>query len=90
MLQDKILPSLIAAQPRDYAPSFSVREPGHQGWRVADGDEAVAFLLPTAFDIWRFSPWEEPILANREPPGTLLDLHTVHRRKKTARNDVCG
>ena len=32
----------------------------------------------TNLDIWAFSPFEPDEMANPEPPGKVVDLHTVH------------
>lgn len=77
MYQQKIIESLAAPTPRDYTPEFALRREA-QGWRLCDGDTAVAFLYPTFFDIWQFSPFEPPVMANTQTAGKVVDLHTLH------------
>src|ERR1043166_9061356 len=74
---DRILASFIRAKPRDHAPRFHIQRE-QNNWRVFDGPRAIALFMPLALDIWSFSPFEADQMANTEPPGKLLDLHTVH------------
>jgi len=62
---------------KPYFPSFSIRKEG-DGWRVFDGKRAIAMFRQTNLDIWAFSPFEPDEIANPEPPGKVVDLHTVH------------
>lgn len=74
---ERILKSFEQKKRTTYTPQFSVKKE-KQGWRVFDGETAIGLLMPTAFDIWSFSPHEKPEIANVEPPGKVVDLHTVH------------
>ncbi|MBU4366479.1 MAG: hypothetical protein L6437_02995 [Kiritimatiellae bacterium] len=76
----RILDSLAAPAPRDYTPQFHIA-PERWGWTIFDGDVSIArFTLDGdyAFDIWKFSPFDPPIMANSEPAGAVYDLHTAH------------
>jgi len=77
MTIDDILKSLEQPEAKPYTPDFAVRE-DPRGWRLFDGDTALAVFMPSALDIWSFSPFEPPEMANLEEPGQVVDLHTVH------------
>lgn len=74
---DRILARLSKAEPSAYQPSFHLEADG-ANWRVFDGDRALALFYPQFLDIWAFSPFEPDEIANPEPPGKVVDLHTVH------------
>ena len=74
---DRISESLCRIAPQPYQPSFRLEADGDQ-WRVFDGDRALARFYPLFLDIWAFSPFEPDEIANPEPPGKVVDLHTVH------------
>jgi hypothetical protein len=77
MYLDQILTRFHLRTPRPHRPAFHVRrETG--GWRVFDGERALAFFMPLALDIWAFSPSAPDEIANPEAPGKVVDLHTVH------------
>ena len=77
MYMQKILDSFGAKKGKPYAPQFRVRRE-KRGWRLFDGDTAIAFWWPTFCDIWSFSPFEPPEMVNVEPAGKVVDLYTVH------------
>jgi hypothetical protein len=77
MYQALILKSLKARIGKAYTPKFHVRRE-ERGWRVFDGQTAIALFTPLALDIWAFSPFEPPILANTDPPDKVWDLYTMH------------
>ena len=77
MYLDNILDSLCRTAPRTHIPAFRLQAEG-ENWRVFDGDRALALFRPTNLDIWAFSPFEPDEIANAEPPGKVVDLHTVH------------
>ncbi|MEI6424685.1 MAG: hypothetical protein WCP55_20885, partial [Lentisphaerota bacterium] len=74
---EKILNSMKLDKPHQYIPDFHLELEG-DGWRVFDGDRAMARFYPQFLDIWAFSPFEPDEIANPEPPGKVVDLHTVH------------
>lgn len=74
----KILESFVKPSRRRYSPEFRVTTDAN-GWRLSDGDQPVAFFgKEFYFDIWQFSPFEPPEMANVEPAGKVRDLHTLH------------
>ncbi|HEY3396605.1 MAG TPA: hypothetical protein VGM19_03000 [Armatimonadota bacterium] len=77
MYFDDIVASFVQEKKKAYTPQFRLKKE-KSGWRVYDGDTAIAFLYATSFDIWSFSPFEDPILFNEEPAGKVVDLYTVH------------
>ena len=77
MYADLILSDFKLPRAQPYTPRFKIRRE-ERGWRLFDGGRAIAFFMPTALDIWAFSPFERDILANREPPGKVWDLYTLH------------
>jgi len=76
MYLDTILTS-FETRKKTYTPRFRVQR-DKRGWRMFDGDKAIGFWWPTFCDIWAFSPFEPPEMANVEPPGKVVDLHTLH------------
>jgi len=74
---EKILSSLRREKPQPHAPAFRIEAEG-EDWRVFDGDRALAVFRQTNLDIWAFSPFEPDEIANADPPGTVVDLHTAH------------
>ncbi len=64
-------------EPRPHKPAFRM-ESVEPGWRIFDGDRAIAHVMPTAVDIWSFSPFEPEIMANKKRETKVLDVHTVH------------
>ncbi len=52
-------------------------EPDGTNWRVFDGSRQIALFMPLMLDIWSFSPFEPDELANVEPPGKVVDIHTL-------------
>lgn len=77
---DQILTALKHARPRRHTPRFRLRREKN-GWRIFDGSEAIAFAYQRGyyhFDIWSFSPFEPHVMANPDPPGAVVDLHTLH------------
>ena len=74
---ESILKSLQGAAPRPYTPAFRLEAEG-DAWHVFDGDRPLAKFYPLFLDIWALSPFEPDIKANPEPPGAVVDLHTVH------------
>jgi len=77
MTTEDILRSFERPEPKPYTPDFAIREEA-RGWRLFDHDTALGLFMPSAFDIWSFSPFEPPEMANLEEPGKVVDLHTVH------------
>ena len=73
----QILKSIEKDNPREHSPEFRVVREA-KGWRMCDGDTDIGFCYPTFFDIWSFSPFEPPEIANPEPVGKVVDLHTLH------------
>jgi hypothetical protein len=75
-----ILKSMIKPRPRPYTPKFRVeRDP--LGWKIFDGGKEIGLVVNRnwlAFDLWSFSPFEAPVMANVKPPGKVVDLHTLH------------
>ena len=43
-----------------------------------DGQKAASHAMPTAMDIWSFSPFEPDEMANKTRKSRVLDVHTVH------------
>lgn len=79
-IQQQILTSFVKRTPRRHTPRFHV-ERDERGWRLFDGDTAIGVFANQgwlAFDLWSFSPFEAPIMANARPPGKVYDLHTMH------------
>ncbi len=76
-MYEHILKSLQASHAEPYPPSFRVEADG-DAWRVFDGRRQLAKFYPLFLDIWALSPFEPDIKANPEPPGEVVDLHTVH------------
>ena len=74
---ETIVDSLRRAAPRPHSPAFRIQAEG-ENWRIFDGDRALALFRRTNLDIWAFSPFEPDEIANPEPPGKVVDLHTVH------------
>ncbi|MEI8246238.1 MAG: hypothetical protein WCI51_10435 [Lentisphaerota bacterium] len=79
MYYEKILNSHCLDVPRPHIPAFHIQSEG-ENWRVFDSDRALALFYPSrpVFDIWAFSPFEPDEMANPEPPGKVVDLHTIH------------
>ncbi len=73
----KIEKALLLKEPRAYVPAFRIAREG-EDVRLFDGDRALALFRQTNLDIWAFSPFEPDVMANPEPPGKVVDLHTVH------------
>lgn len=72
-----MLASFKRSKPKPYTPDFRiVRE--QNNWRIFDGDKALALFGQHLLDIWSFSPFEPDEMANIEPPGKVVDLHTMH------------
>ncbi len=76
MYAEQIVKSFEQDKKRPYKPEFRIKKE-KRGWRVFDGDTAIAFFYPTFFDIWSFSPFEPPVQFNEEDPGAVVDLYTV-------------
>ncbi|MBI4026716.1 MAG: hypothetical protein HY360_17160 [Verrucomicrobia bacterium] len=74
---DQIVGSFQRRRPKPHTPRFRIAKE-RLGWRVFDGEKAIALLMPMQFDIWSFSPFEPDKIANVEPPGKVVDLHTLH------------
>lgn len=74
---DRIVSSFRRRKPKPHTPRFRIAK-DRLGWRVFDGEKAIAMFMPLAFDIWSFSPFEPDETVNIEPPGKVVDLHTVH------------
>ena len=74
---ESILKSLQGVAPRPYTPAFRLEAEG-DAWRVFDGDRQLAKFYPLFLDIWALSPFDPDIKANPEPPGKVVDLHTLH------------
>lgn len=74
---DRMLASFKLSRPRSHTPQFRIRPEG-RNWRIFDGDKAIALFAPHHLDIWSFSPFEPDEMANVEPPGRVVDLHTMH------------
>ncbi len=72
-----IVDSLKTNAPNAYTPALHIQDEG-DAWRVFDGDRQLATFYPLFLDIWAFSPFEPDEIANPEPPGKVVDLHTVH------------
>ncbi len=88
----RILDSLIAAQPQAYTPRFHVARE-RWGWLISDGDLPIARYALDGdfhFDIWQFSPFAAPIMANPEPIGAVCDIHTMHNTVINLPIDRCG
>ena len=77
MYFEKIMNSMRVDTVRSHTPSFRLEAEG-ANWRVFDGDRALALFYPLFLDIWSFSPFEPNEISNPEPPGKVVDLHTVH------------
>ncbi len=77
MYLESILKSFGKTKKRPCTPSFCVKAEG-RNWRIFDGETDIALFLPWALDIWKFSPFEPAEIANPEPPGKVVDLHTMH------------
>lgn len=78
--QSEILQSFVRPQVKPYVPEFHV-ECDVTRWRIFDRDTAIGLVGDTHypfFDLWSFSPFESPIMANTRPPGKVVDLHTLH------------
>ena len=73
----QILESMEEDSSRQHSPKFRVVREA-RGWRMCDGDRDIGFCYPTFFDIWSFSPFEPPEIANPESVGKVVDLHTLH------------
>lgn len=74
---EEIMESFALNKSKPHQPKFHV-EPDRLGWRIFDGEKALALFTPMWFDIWSFSPFEPDEMANVEPPVNVVDLHTVH------------
>jgi hypothetical protein len=74
---DQMLASFKRSRPKPYTPRFHIRREG-KDWRIFDGDRAIALFMPHLLDIWSFSPFEPDEMANVDPPGKVVDLHTMH------------
>ncbi len=70
MYAEQIVKSFEQDKKRPYKPEFRLKKE-KRGWRVLDGDTAIAFFYPTFFDIWSFSPFEEPTIQNEAEPGAV-------------------
>lgn len=78
MYMDNILATLKVESPRLHTPLFRVEAEEGGRWRVFDNDRALALFHPDFLDIWALSPFEPDEIANPEPLGLVVDLHTVH------------
>ena len=74
--QQRILTSMPREAP-PHRPAFRLETAG-ENWRIFDGDRALALFRPTSLDIWAFAPFAPDEIANPEPPGKVVDVHTVH------------
>ena len=74
---DQILTSFKRSSPKPYTPHFRIVSEQND-WLIFDGEKQIARFMPLALDIWSFSPFEPDEMANVEPPGKVVDLHTVH------------
>lgn len=74
---ERIVKALALPRKRAHRPTFRIEADGRD-WRLYDGDHALARFMPLALDIWSFSPFAPDTMANVEPPGKVVDLHTVH------------
>jgi hypothetical protein len=74
---DKIMASFRKPQSRNYRPRFSIKRK-KKCTRIFDQGKAIACFYNTFMDIWSFSPFEPDEIANPEPPGKVIDLHTLH------------
>ncbi|MHB9131197.1 MAG: hypothetical protein ACYDBB_08920 [Armatimonadota bacterium] len=75
----QIIDSLVQP-PQAYIPNFRIVR-DRWGWQVLDDKTPIAHIKcegDFAFDIWQFSPFASPIIANVNPPNAVYDLHTVH------------
>ncbi len=77
MYAERIVKSFEQDKKRPHKAEFRIKKE-KRGWRLLDGNTALAFFYPTFLDIWSFSPFEEPVLYNEEDPGAVVDLYTVH------------
>lgn len=77
MYAEQIVKSFLQDKKKPYQPQFRLKKE-KRGWRVLDGDTAIAFFYPTFLDIWSFSPFEDPVLFNEDEPEAVVDLYTVH------------
>ena len=77
MNYENIVRSLEKGEQRDYSPEFSVMF-GKRCWHIYDGDTAIVdFYIPDqntpgeryALDIFKFSPFEDAIIANHPTPN---------------------
>ena len=73
----RIVRSFHRRKPKPHTPRFHIKRE-RLGWRVLDGDKAIALFMPAVFDIWSFSPFEPDETANVDPPGKVVDIHTNH------------
>ena len=86
MNYEKIVKSLEKAKPQDYTPEFSIKS-GIRCLHIYDGDTAIVdFYVPDentpgerySLDIFRFSPFEDAVIANHPSPGCkVMDMHTL-------------
>ncbi len=79
MVFEKVLEHCRGPRPRVHRPKFRT-EPGPRGgWRIFDGEKAIADALPEAFDVWSFSPFEPDVFVADSvgEPSATLDVHTV-------------
>lgn len=74
---DTLLASLRRVEPTPHIPDFRLSRE-LDSWRVYDGARALALCRPSSLDIWAFSPFDPDEMANPEPPGDVVDIHTVH------------
>lgn len=76
----QILQSFVNTKPKPHTPKFHA-ERECLGWRLFDGADAIGLFGTRGhffFDLWSFSPFEPNIMANKRPPGKVVDLHTLH------------
>ena len=77
MLFEQIIENCKGLAPKPHRPAFRI-EPTEPGWTIFDGQKALAHAMPTAMDIWSFSPFEPDERANKTRTSRVQDVHTVH------------
>jgi len=73
---DQILKSFVLKKRKSHQPHFRVKKES-TGWRIFDGEKAIAFFHLLWFDIWSFSPFESDEIGNAENLSKTVDLHTI-------------
>lgn len=80
MYQERILASFELDQPKAYTPQFRITVTD-LGFEIWDDGHQIGFFNTHAgdywLDFWAFSPFEAPIIANREPNPHVRDMHTL-------------